>query len=209
VSLSESVIKQLTGGDSITARYLHKEFFEFRPEFKLVMVTNHKPCVQGTHEGLWRRIVMIPFQVFIPPEERNRTLLDELKAEAPGILNWMLNGYVEWKQIGLAKAVDEATSEYREEMDTISAFLRERCDLGSFFSCSSSELYQSFAKFCESVGEPSLRHASFVAALEQHDIRRHRTAGQRRLMGVALKLSSCEEVPLPSAFTYASALATN
>jgi len=90
--LAENVIKQATGGDTITARFLYREYFEFSPQFKLFLVANHKPVIIGTDEAIWRRIRLIPFTVTIPPEERDKQLLEKLQRELPGILAWAVRG---------------------------------------------------------------------------------------------------------------------
>ena len=86
--LNESLVKDLTGGDTITARYLRKEFFEFKPSFKIFMYGNHQPIISGTDLGIWRRIKKIDFKVVIPEAERDPYLPEKLKAELPGILAW-------------------------------------------------------------------------------------------------------------------------
>lgn len=127
--LNESLVKDLTGGDRITARYLHREFFEFKPIFKLWMYGNHKPTIRGTDEAIWRRIKLIPFNVTIPEPERDSELGAKLRAELPGILNWALDGCLEWQRSKLQtpSQVDMATSKYRGEQDVLARFLEECC----------------------------------------------------------------------------------
>ena len=86
----EAKLKDLTGGDTLTARFLHQEFFDFRPTHRIVIRGNHKPAINGTDEGIWRRLRLVPFTVSIPPDEQDRDLLRKLEAELPGILNWAL-----------------------------------------------------------------------------------------------------------------------
>ena len=123
--LNEGLLKQLTGDDMITARKLYGDEFEFRPEFKLWMATNHKPTIRGTDLGIWRRIHIIPFSVTIPEEVVDKELPDKLAEELPDILAWLADGYKLWKSEGLnkPKIIAEAVEEYRNEMDVISAFL--------------------------------------------------------------------------------------
>lgn len=127
--LAESLVKQLTGGDTIAARFLYQEFIEFCPKFKLFMSGNHKPIIKGSDDGVWRRIQLIPFEVQIPPEERDPLLADRLRAELPGILNWAIRGYAKWRRQGLAPpaCVRAASEEYRNEMDLLQQWLEERC----------------------------------------------------------------------------------
>ncbi|MDF2064968.1 phage/plasmid primase, P4 family [Bacillus sp. Cr_A10] len=122
---AESKIKQLTGGDTIKARFLHKEYFEFTPQFKIFLAGNHKPIINETKEAIWNRIRLIPFTVRIEDHERDPRLKEKLMAEASGILNWMLEGCEEWKENGLQcpSGVTSATEEYREEMDGVQRFL--------------------------------------------------------------------------------------
>lgn len=123
--LNEGLLKQLTGDDMITARKLYGDEFEFRPEFKLWMATNHKPTIRGTDLGIWRRIHIIPFTVTIPEEVVDKNLPYKLMKELPDILAWMADGYKLWKSEGLRKpkVIADAVEEYRNEMDVISAFL--------------------------------------------------------------------------------------
>lgn len=126
--LSESVIKSVTGGEDISARKLFKDMFEYTPAFKVILSCNQKPSVRGQDEGIWRRMLMVPFTVTIPPERRVplRIMLARLQAEAPGILNWALDGYLMWREMGLAppQAVRDATEEYRLDSDPMGEFLR-------------------------------------------------------------------------------------
>ncbi|MDE5582192.1 MAG: toprim domain-containing protein, partial [Ruminococcus sp.] len=123
--LNEGLLKQLTGDDMITARKLYGDEFEFRPEFKLWMATNHKPTIRGTDLGIWRRIHIIPFSVTIPEMAVDRKLSQKLEKELPDILAWAVEGYKLWKMEGLRmpKVIADAVEEYRNEMDVISAFL--------------------------------------------------------------------------------------
>ena len=127
--MEETLVKQLTGGDTVTARFMRAEFFEFTPVAKIWMATNHKPIITGTDEGIWRRIRLIGFSVKIPPEDLDPTLPTALQAEAPGILAWAVRGALAWQREGLAPptAVVEATGKYREDMDVLGNFLREHC----------------------------------------------------------------------------------
>lgn len=123
--LNEGLVKQLTGDDVITARKLYGNEFEYLPEFKLWMATNHKPTIRGTDLGIWRRIHLIPFTVTIPDEKVDKDLGEKLNDELPDILAWMMDGYRLWKYEGLykPKAVMDAVKEYQNEMDVISSFL--------------------------------------------------------------------------------------
>ncbi len=130
--LNEGLIKQLSGEDPVTARKLYGDEFEFMPEFKLWMGTNHKPIIRGTDTGIWRRVHMIPFEVCIPDEKKDKHLPGRLRGESSGILNWAVEGYKLYKKEGLKmpSAVYKAVAEYRHEMDSISQFLEECTEPG-------------------------------------------------------------------------------
>lgn len=124
VRLNEALVKQLTGGGKVTARFLYGDDFEFMPEFKIWMTTNHKPVIRGTDFGIWRRIRLIPFEVNIPKEKVDKKLKYKLRQELPQILKWAIEGCMLWQQEGLEppEAVERATAEYKNEMDILAAF---------------------------------------------------------------------------------------
>lgn len=168
--LNESLIKQMTGGERLTARFLRAEFFEFVPQFKLFLATNHRPVIKGTDLGIWRRIRLIPFEVTIPPEKRDKNLLNKLKAELPGILNWTVKGCLKWLSDGLGEPaeVTAATESYRSEMDVLADFLSECCiTTNRNFSSRSSELYRKFQEFCKDSGEKQMTQKSFSMRLSE------------------------------------------
>jgi putative DNA primase/helicase len=149
-SLDEGLVKHLTGGDTITARYLYGEFFEFAPTHKLWLSTNHKPSVFGTDEGIWRRILLVPFTAYIPPQERDKRLLDKLRAELAGVLAWIVGGCLEWQRQGLhpPAKVTEATSKYRADQDDLGAWIEQRCIRTDDARATFKELYDSYEAWC-------------------------------------------------------------
>jgi putative DNA primase/helicase len=128
---AESRIKQLTGGDMISARFMRQDFFDFLPAFKLFITGNHKPSLRSVDEAIRRRFHLIPFAVTIPPEERDPDLKVKLEAEWPGILAWLIQGCLSWQASGLRppQAVQEATAAYLEAEDAIAAWIEERCEI--------------------------------------------------------------------------------
>jgi putative DNA primase/helicase len=128
----EGLIKQLTGGDPVTARFLYREFFEFKPQFKLVIAANHKPEIQGVDHGIWRRVILVPFNVVIPADEIDKNLPSKLRGDMPGILAWAVRGCREWQDKGLMppQSIKAATAEYRAEMDLLENFIADRCIKG-------------------------------------------------------------------------------
>lgn len=169
VRINEGLIKQLTGDDAVTARKLYGNEFEFKPEFKLWMATNHKPIIRGTDDGIWRRIHMIPFTVQIPPEKVDRQLKTKLEREYPAILRWAVEGCLLWQREGLIqpKAVLDMTREYRREMDVISGFLGDCCEIGEGFCAKSSELYGVYSAWCEANTEYKMSNTKFSVELEK------------------------------------------
>lgn len=189
--LAEVIIKETTGGDRITARFLHSEFFTFKPQFKIFLAANHKPVIRGTDYAIWRRIHLIPFNVQIPPAEQDPDLPEKLKAELPGILNWALEGCLLWqdKRLWPPEEVRAATQKYREEMDVLADFLAERCIVGPGEKCKAGELYQAYKDWAEHTGESRpLSLKAFGLLLEERGFTAKKgTAGVIYRHGVGLK----------------------
>lgn len=179
VRLNEGLIKQLTGDDTVTARKLYGNEFEFKPEFKLWMATNHKPIIRGTDEGIWRRIHMIPFTVHIPDERKDRQLKEKLEREFPAILRWAVDGCLLWQREGLKqpRAVLDMTRDYRREMDVISGFIDDRCEVGEGFCAKSSELYSAYSAWCEVNTEYKMSNTKFSVEMEKRFTRSKRMDG--------------------------------
>lgn len=153
--LDEGMVKQLTGGDKVTARFLYGKEFEFRPEFKILMATNYKPVIKGTDQGIWRRVRLIPFNLQLPDEKKDKRLPERLRREYPGILNWAIAGAVGWYREGLppCKAVDEAVQEYRTEMDRVQQFIDDCLTASDGSSLRASLLYQCYRGWCQEQGD--------------------------------------------------------
>lgn len=147
----EGLIKQLTGGDKVTARFLYAEEFEYTPKFKIWVSTNHKPIIRGTDDGIWRRLVLIPFDVQIPEEKVDKDLKYKLLREAPAILNWMAEGAYMWMQEGLAmpEKLKEASKAYRNEMDVIEQFIEDECKRVDDGKVKAHELYELYKKWAD------------------------------------------------------------
>jgi len=141
----------LTGSDRIKARFLHREFFEFDPTFKFWISFNHKPVIRGTDNGIWRRIMLIPFSVQIPDPEKDGHLPQKLRSEYPGILAWAVEGYRSWLKQGLnpPEIVRAATAGYRNEMDLFGDFINQFCIIDSTAKTRSDELYKAYCTYCK------------------------------------------------------------
>ena len=184
--MAESLVKQLTGGDRVSARFLYGEFFEFQPAFKLFLGTNHRPKVIGSDEGIWRRIRLIPFTVTIPQSERDRDLTVKLRSETEGILNWTISGLRDWLDGGL-KDPDEvraATEEYRQREDAIAHFLESCCTLQSDARAGSEALYKQYCNWAETNNEYLLNSRDFSKTLEEKGFVKKHTAQGTTWFGI-------------------------
>ena len=194
--MSEAVVKQLTGGDTVSARFLYSESFEFVPQFKLWLATNHKPKIVGADDGIWRRIRLIPFTVQIPKERQDKDLPKKLKAEAAGILNWALEGLRQWREIGLAEpdTVMDATSEYRADQDVLQHFIDALCTTGTGKRTKGSALYAAYKLWAETAGEFVMSDRDFGNAMSDRGYSRYHTNSERGWDGIALAAAE-EEKP--------------
>jgi putative DNA primase/helicase len=174
--LAESLVKDLTGQDTITARFMRAEFFDFKPTHKLWLSTNHKPEIRGTDTAIWRRIRLIPWSVTIPPEEQEKRLPATLSRELAGILAWAVRGCLQWQREGL-RAPDEvrqATNEYRREMDVLAGFLSDCCEIGDEHWDYAKDLYASYKRWCDESGERSEAQRKFGGRLSERGFTRGR-----------------------------------
>jgi phage/plasmid-associated DNA primase len=153
--LAESKVKQLTGSDTVTARYLFGEFFDFRPQFKLWLSTNNKPVVQGTDDAIWDCIRLVPFTQRFEGTTQDSKLPEKLREELTGVLAWMVEGCLEWQEHGLGEpdSVRAATDQYRAEMDTLAAFLEGRCVVHKDLVPPATLLYKQYQLWCDDSGE--------------------------------------------------------
>jgi putative DNA primase/helicase len=151
---AESRIKTLTGGEKISARFMRQDFFEYLPQFKLIIAGNHKPGLRSVDEAIRRRFNLIPFTVTIPPDERDETLPEKLKAELPGILAWIIKGCADWQERGLAppQIVTEATAAYLESEDAIAAWIEDCANRDPNAFAKNSELFASWSQWAGKSG---------------------------------------------------------
>lgn len=175
----ESLVKQLTGGDKILARFLYGSEFEYKPKFKIWMATNHLPIIRGTDDGIWRRIKIIPFNIQIPKEKVDKKLEYKLKAEYTGILNWIVQGAIMWQQEGLEdpEAVRQVIENYRAEMDPLDAFLEERCTTGQNYSIKAREMYDAYHEWAKESEEYKMSLNKFGREMSKKLLRVKRRDG--------------------------------
>jgi phage/plasmid-associated DNA primase len=153
--LNEARVKALSGGDSITARFLHAEFFTFQPVAKFFLAFNHRPRVQDDSFGFWRRVRLIPFNRVFSGSSDDKFLSDKLIAESSGILNWLIDGCLKWQKQGLdptPECVQEATREYQTDSDPLSQFIDEDCAVQHQAQVKANDLYQKYLTWCEHQG---------------------------------------------------------
>lgn len=186
--MAESLVKQMTGGEKMTARFMRAEYFEFMPHFKLWVGTNHKPVIRGTDQAIWRRIKLIPFNVTIPPEERDKNLLNKLRREMPGILNWAVMGCMDWQKNGLGEPeeVIKATNDYRSEMDVLTRFVSDCCTTATQRGTKSSELYKKYAEWSKDNGEFALSQTKFSTRMQEKGFNKTRTSRGMVWEGIAI-----------------------
>lgn len=167
--MAEGLVKQITGGDRIKARYMRQDFFEFEPTHKILLAANHKPTIRGQDLAIWRRIKVIPFEVQIIDGDKDPHLLEKLRAEMPGILAWAVRGCLEWQRIGLAEpaAVKEATAAYQAGEDVLGDFLGECCVLLPTLKVTAAVLYSTYFKWAEVNNERALSKKNFGARLQE------------------------------------------
>lgn len=179
--LDESLVKLLTGGDSLKARFMRQDFWSFKPSHKLWMCVNHKPRIRGTDHGIWRRIRLVPFTTTIPDDAQDKHLAARLKREAPGILAWAVRGCLDWQRhgLGIPTAVAQATDAYRLEQDLVGQYLAENTITGAGCSVRSTVLYEAYVAWCSANG---LDHPLSQKALAQQLSERGYEHGKNRQM---------------------------
>lgn len=182
--LNEGLIKSLTGGDTITARFLFSEDFEFTPQFKLWLAANHKPVIRGSDFAIWRRMRLIPFDVTITDAQKDDVLPAKLRKELPGILAWAVEGCQMWLAEGLRppERVLAATAEYRSESDIIATFISECCDIDRTAEVAGGTLYTAYKRWAEDNGEFVMSNTRFGRELTDRGFETHhsRTGKVRR-----------------------------
>lgn len=178
--LAESLVKDLTGGDKLVARFMRQEYFEFHPTHKLWIYGNHKPVIRGTDKGIWRRLNTIPFSVQFT-DNKDPYLKDKLLAELPGILAWAVGGCLEWQRDGLKPpaTVQKATDNYRAEMDVIAGFIDECCVINPSCVTPFADLYEEYRKYCDRYREHYEKQRRFGDSLTERGFMPDKGTGNR------------------------------
>ena len=196
--LSEALIKEMTGGDRLSARFMRGEFFEFDPEFKPWLATNHKPQVRGDR-ALWNRLKLIPFEVTIPKDKQKprHEVMAMFRSEFPGILNWAIEGCLEWQRTGLGvpEEVIEATREYEAEQDTFAMFLDEKCVRVPNARVLSITLYREYKAWAEQYGETIVSHKMFATLMSERGFGKTRSNRGFLYSGIGLRAEDHFDLP--------------
>lgn len=187
-SLDEATVKRLTGGDRIKARRMKEDFWEFEATHHLFVAANHRPIIHGTDHAIWRRIIVVPFDVKIPPAQQNLKLPQLLKAEREGILAWIVEGCRLWRASGRLHPPEQvllAVEDYREEMDVLGQFIAERCTTSEHAKVGSTQIYKAFQLWLQVHGEAPIAHRDFTRRMQDRGFRLAKR-GTKVLHGIAL-----------------------
>ena len=185
---AEARIKQMTGGEDISARFMRQDFFTFRPQFKLTIIGNHKPVLRNVDDAARRRFNIVPF--VRKPANPDRELEAKLRAEWPAILRWMIQGCLSWQQEGLAApaAVSEATAEYFDAQDTMGQWLAERCIVHPTLELAPSLLLRDFNDWSDQNGAERCDKTRFRGWAERQPGLRYATVkGSQKIKGIGLR----------------------
>jgi len=177
--LAETLAKELSGGDRIRARRMREDFWEFAPTHKIAVATNHKPVIEGTDHAIWRRLLLLPFTVTIPPEQQDHTLPEKLADEAAGILRWCVEGCLAWQRRGLdpPDLVQTATREYRQDEDLLGSYIEEYCTTGPLLKVRASIIYSNYCDWARASGEGPISQKRFGTAMTERGFERTRSDG--------------------------------
>lgn len=191
----EGLVKQITGGDTVTARFLYGDEFDYEPEFKLWMATNHKPLIRGTDDGIWRRMVIIPFTVQIPEHKVDKNLKYKLRREMTAILNWAVEGYQEWQRMGLnePQIIKQQRDTYRYEMDPIEAFIEDCCTIGNGESIQAKPLYLAYREWAQENGQYLMNNTKFGKEMN-NKFPKKKSNGVMKYQGISLMNDSSSNV---------------
>jgi putative DNA primase/helicase len=183
---NESMLKLITGRDTVSARRLYEKQFTFRPEFKLVVNGNFRPAFKSTGEEIFRRMHFVEFPESIPEAERIYNLPELLKEEWPGILQWAIEGCLEWQKIGLQRpeSVKAATMDYLGDEDTLGRWIEECCTVSPSLKVGASEAYNSYKSYVEKAGEGVVSQKRFSQRMEARGFQRYKTSTTRYFLGI-------------------------
>lgn len=191
--LNESLVKQLTGGGEVKARFLYGELFGFTPMFKIWMDTNHKPVIRGTDHAIWRRVRLIPFEFQVDPLFKDKHLGEKLLTEKEGILNWLVQGCLKWQQEGLSlpQEIVTATNNYRDEEDTLADFLSDNFEQDETAKTTFKEIYAHYQEYCRETNSEEMSQQKLGKLMSERGyIRVKSTTGDKKVSYKGLRLKN-------------------
>ena len=187
---NESKIKTLTGGDKVSARFMRQDFFEYIPQFKLLIAGNHKPSIRNLDEAMRRRLQLIPFTITVPPDRRDKQLEDKIWRERDAVLAWMVEGCLAWQRQGLRppRCVVEATDDYFESEDALGRWIEERCFVERVARATAADLFEDWRAWAEKAGEFAGSIKRFSELLTNRRFERAKfSGGTRGFVGISLR----------------------
>ena len=188
-TLDEQIVKHLAGREPISARFLHREYFTFEPTFTPILRTNHKPIIRGSDDGIWRRIILIPFRASFTGGRCNPHIEDQLRDEAEAILAWMVQGAIKWFKEGmyLSPTVKREIAEYRSDSDVIGQFLEEKCSLTDpAAEVEQRTVYERWKEWCEENGHYRATKTTLTRRLKERGISDRKSGAKRYYTGISL-----------------------
>ena len=193
--LAEAKIKNMVSGDPVEGEKKYQDSFTYYPEYKIWLFTNYKPRIVGTDEGIWDKVIFIPFKRYFAPEERDHRLLEKLKAELPGILQWAIRGCLEWQKQGLnvPECLKQATEDYRREQNVLGHFVEDELIENDKLKAACGQMYEHYKEWADNNGEYQMTATEFKARMEQRYGEPKRTSAGKFWMGVGIKQLLSEE----------------
>ena len=185
----EALLKQITGGDQITARYMRQDNFTFRPQCTLIVDANNAPSVRGIDEAFRRRMCVIPFDVTISSDQVDPDLPEKLLQEGPAILRWVIDGAVKWHESGLAipSRIVQAAQDYLDQEDTFGAFLSECFDNDATGRIQNAQLHHAFSSYMEGQGASPWGAATISKEMRKRGFTPYKSGNMRGFRGLSVK----------------------
>lgn len=187
---AEARIKMVTGGEKLRANFMYKDFFEFSPQFKLMVGTNHRPALGEVGEAMRRRLHLIPFSITIPADQRDPDLADKLKAEADGILGWMVAGCHDLQRLGGLRppsCVTAAVEEYFSTEDCFGQWVEQCCEIGPFCKAASKSLFASWSSWAREAGNDPKSNRYLGEQLRSRGFNDGKVGRDRGWLGIDLR----------------------
>lgn len=184
--LDEAIVKQLAGREKISTRFLYKEFFEYQPSFKCWLRTNHRPIITGDDDGIWRRLILIPFEQKFIDTNKDPDIERKLLLEKNGILNWAIEGCLKWQRDGLkvSKKIHTVINDYRSDSDILGEFISDKYRFAPVSKILDAEMYRDWVFWCEENGYKPMTKISFTRRLSERGHKIIKSNGKRFYSGI-------------------------